>query len=984
MNKQTRKRLLCSTIMLGMATVALSTVDVAMAQQAAGAADEDVVVVTGTRIQRPDLTSNSPIQLVGEEELSITGTVNVESLLNELPQVLPGFTKTSNNPGSGTATVDLRGLGPARTLVLVDGKRFISSAPPDQSSAAGIVDLNNIPVALIERVDVVTGGASAVYGSDAIAGVVNFIMKDDFQGAQFDVTYDATERSDAETIDYSLTLGTNFADDKGNIVLNATYTDRQPLFRRDRANLATEFDDDGAGGLVASGSLTNPNGSITDSFVGRPDGITFNPNGTPRTYLVPQDLYNFAPSNYVQLPQKRWTFTAIGQYEILPNVELYARGSFANNQVPTQLAPTPIADFFTINLNTNPFVNAQTRAIILDPANDADGNGLNDYDDDFDGVDVGDPDDTDGVVTSLVRLRLPENSPRVSDHENNVFQFVGGFRGDFGSFLEGWTWDVSGQYGRSNNDATFSGDASAVRFQQGLNAVAGPGGPVCVDVSNGCVAINFFGPGAFTPAMYDFIRLSGVATSVSQQKVITASAAGDLNLVRSPLAASPFSTAIGAEYRQEKLTVTPDQNFATGNILGFDPIAPVRGEFDVKEYFAELRAPLIEGKPFFQSLVLDAGYRYSDYSTSGDVNTYKVGGEWALVDDFRIRGLFQRAVRAPNIFELFSPQTDTQEGGASDPCSSSNATALAASAALRAICVSTGVPTALVGVLPDFAANQAPIKIGGNPNLDVETSDTYTVGFVFRPRFVDGLAITVDYFNIDLQDAISGFFGSAQAVLDACYNAGGSSSLACSAITRRPNGQIDINGGIDQRNANIAAIETSGVDVGVDYGLELADLTGLQQLGRLDWNLTVSYLESYDVQANPTAAPVSCPGTFGRALCGATPQPEWKFVNTFNYGLSDAWTINARWSHVGEVSDARIADGTPANTIATPTIDAKNYLDLAASWSPKEWAQIRFGAQNVTDEDYPIVGDVDEQSNGFPTVYSPYGRQFFVALRLKR
>jgi iron complex outermembrane recepter protein len=975
-------KLFLATALTGVATGLTLTPAVA---QEAPAVEEEEIVVTGSRIKRPDLTSNSPVELIDAEELSITGTVNVETLLNELPQVLPSFTKTSNNPGSGTASVDLRGLGAARTLVLVDGKRFITSAPPDQSDAAGVVDLNNIPVQLIERVDVVTGGASAVYGSDAIAGVVNFVLRDDFQGAQLDVTYDTTEERDAETMDYSLTLGANFEGGKGNVTFNATYTDRQPLFRRDRSNLATEFDDDGAGGLAPSGSPTNQFGSITDSFPGRPDGITFNADGTPRTYITPDDFYNFAPTNYVQLPQKRWTFTALGHYEVLPNVEFYARASFANNQVPTQLAPTPIADSFTIDLFNNPFVNASTRNIILGPGNDPDGNGLNDFDDDFDGNDVGDPDDSDGVVTSTVRLRLPDSTPRISDHENNVFQFVGGFRGDFASLLEGWDWDLSAQYGRSNNDATFSGDASKALFQQGLNAVAGPNGPVCIDQSNGCVAINFFGQGNFTPAMYRFIALSGAATSNSQETVITGSLSGDLGAFRSPLASSPIDVAFGSEWRQEKLTITPDQNFATGNILGFDPIAPVRGEFDVLEFFAEARAPLLEDMPFAEALVLEAGYRASNYTTAGVIDTYKVGGEWTPVSGVRFRGLFQRAVRAPNIFELFAPQTDTQEGGASDPCSSANAAALAASAQLRALCVATGVPTGLVGVLPDFSANQAPIKIGGNPNLKVESSDTYTIGTVLEPQFAPGLSLTVDYYKIELTDVIAGFFGSAQAVLDACYNPGASSAQACAAITRRPNGQVDLNGGIDQRNANIASLETSGVDVGVRYGFDIEDITGVAGLGSLDWNLTVSYLDSFKVQSNPQANAIECVGTYGRAICADTPvQPEWKFVNSLTWDLNDQWSFNGRWNHVGETTDARVIDGAAPNTVAQPTIDGHDYFDLAASWSPTQWAQLRFGAQNVTDEDYPLIGDVDEQSNGFPTVYSPFGRQFFVALRLKR
>ncbi|MEC8020954.1 MAG: TonB-dependent receptor plug domain-containing protein, partial [Pseudomonadota bacterium] len=415
------------------------------------------VVVTGSRIRRADYVANAPVATLGADQIELTATVNTEQLLNTMPQMVPGFDRTSNNPGNGTATVDLRGLGSNRTLVLINGTRAVPT------TQGGSVDINNIPTALIERVEVLTGGASAVYGSDAVAGVVNFVLKDDFEGVSFNVMTEQTEEGDAELTSVDLTIGGNIADGRGNVVINAQYTDRSDLFQGDRgfANFA-QFDDTDANGnpiLINGGSSGVPGTSIFAGGLGgfSPDssGIVFGDNGAARPFVTggdDNDFYNYAPVNYIQLPQTRFQANALGHFDVSDKIQVYGRMMFTQSKVPQQLAPTPIfqagAEF---TLDGSPFLPAATQQVL----SDALGSGV---DSDGDGID--------DTATAFVRRRLVEVGPRISDDKYTNFQLLAGVRGDIGE--TGWTYDVYVSEGEVSNSNTQSGNVNRDRFLQAL------------------------------------------------------------------------------------------------------------------------------------------------------------------------------------------------------------------------------------------------------------------------------------------------------------------------------------------------------------------------------------------------------------------------------------------------------------------------------------------------------------------------------------
>lgn len=429
---------LAKSIRLAMAVGAASTAMIAsnsvVAQEAGADASVEKIAVTGSRIRKADFVSNAPVATIGQEQFALTATVNTESLLNTLPQVVPGLDRTSNNPGNGTATVDLRGLGTNRTLVLINGTRAVPT------TAGGAVDINMIPTALIQDVEVLTGGASAIYGSDAVAGVVNFILKDDFEGVQTSVGYEVTDENDASIWSADLTIGGNFANGKGNVVFNMAYTDREDLFQGDRDFANTALGDDGSGGVEPAGSSGVPDTSIFNGGFNTysPDsgGIIFGQDGSVRQFVSSgetNDFYNYAPVNYIQLPQERHQITALGSYEATENLEFYGRAMFTDSRVPSQLAPTPIFQTSTFSLDNNPFITPAAQQII----SDAIGQGV---DTDGDGID--------DEARALVRRRLEENGPRRSVDAFNSFQLQAGVRGAIGE--SSWTYDAYYQTGKVN------------------------------------------------------------------------------------------------------------------------------------------------------------------------------------------------------------------------------------------------------------------------------------------------------------------------------------------------------------------------------------------------------------------------------------------------------------------------------------------------------------------------------------------------------
>lgn len=915
---------------------------------------EEEIVITGSRIVTRDLRSTSPVTTTSSEELKLQGVVNIEEALVEIPQAVPGISSSNNNGSNGTTTVNLRGLGDVRTLVLVDGKRWTPAGN------TGVVDLNTIPVMLIKRVEVVTGGASAVYGSDALAGVVNFILDDKFEGLQANATSSVTEQGDGFTIDANLVAGGSFAGGRGHATIWGGYTKRDPVFQGDRPfsrfALAANRTDDG---LIESGSTTAfPANIVLSAPANRgidTDGdgvVSFGPNGTLNAQ---QSIFNTNPINFLQVPQERYTAGAMFTYELAPSIEAFGRITFANNRVSTQLAPsgTFFASFF-INPD-NPFLAPGTVAALQAEAGPG-------------GTDAN------GNVRTSIGYRFA--SPRRSDFSRTAYQVQGGLRGDLGT----WRWEAYGQYSRTEQQTSLTGDGDLTRIAQALQVRNVNGTPQCINAANGCVPLNIFtnDPSLVTPEALAFISLDLQVQATTEQTVFGGSFAGDLGEgFKSPLADSPIGIAVGVEYRAEDSVFRPDANYAAGRSAGFGSQAVVIGGFNVKELFGEIRIPLIEDRPFFQSLSLEGGARVSDYSTSaGTVYTYKAGGDWSPVRGLRFRGLYQRAVRAPNINELFQPQVETSVTG-SDPCAGPTP------AAGRAICEAVGVPAGRYGTVPLPPAGQFQGFAGGNPDLTVETSDTYTFGVVLNPTFIPNLTITADYYSVSIADTIEPLAGGGQNALNACYlQLRDPNSVFCRQIVRDPvNGSLfgGNETGVYATLVNTGRTRTTGYDLAISYQV------GLGNAGRLRLNANATIVDSFSRQGGVGLPVFECAGKYG-AICNQI-IPDLKTAARLSWDKGPV-TTSVRWRHLGSTELDRIAFGTDTNGRApVPTLPARNYFDLDAAIQVNEGLSFNAGIANVLDEKPPVfgldVGGFGASANTYPGTFDALGRSYRIAATVR-
>lgn len=946
--------------------------------------DQDTIVVTGSLIPRADLQATTPVTVVGSEDLTLSNTVNNEEFLNTLPQTIPGFDQTSNNPGLGEATVDLRGLGSARTLVLVNGRRYVSS-----NQNPGVVDLNTIPASLVDRIEIVTGGASATYGSDAVAGVVNFIMKDDFEGIQLDTSFEFTEELDGEIFDTSLTVGSNFDNGRGNVTFFGSYTNREAVFQGDRPETAVTLVDAGTG-FSETGSVNIPSGFVLDfnpDFSAGPDpvdpfgdgclgedlgsvdgggfcttpgaidddftpGWIFNPNGggaLPHIDFGPNTTrYNYAPVNYLQLPQDRFSIAGFSHYDITDGVEAYFRGIWTQSNVKQALAPTPVFTTLTINAD-NPFVGsvADPQAWEMIENNDPDpraafGPFCGDFDEN--GVD-------DCII--VVGRRMLELGPRISDVRNSSFQLAGGFRGNF---WDTWGWDLYGAYAAADSTVIQTGNVSISAWQE--------------EVREG--RANLFDEGGLSDDVVTAISRTGAIVGRTQQSILNGSFYGDAGEnVRSPFADSRVSFAGGIEYRREQLDALPDSVLGP-DVAGFNQAPEVHGSFFVWEAFGEVKVPLIENKPFAEELTFEAKYRYSDYSNLDDtVDTYAYGGTWTPISGLKFRGQFQRAVRAPNIGELFTPLVNGFPN-VEDPCSSGLggydelvADDPGLAAVLQANCTADGVDPGTVGT-PFQVNSQIEGLFGGNPDLQEESSDTWTVGVVIQPDAVKDLSLTVDYYNVVVKEAISAI--PSQELFDTCYLDGLSTS--CDLIDRA-GGPVVI---FRSNQQNIASLTASGIDVQLDYSIGLADM-GMPDWGRFSVYVLGSWVESsaFEVTRN-----VECVGLYAGA-CGE-PTPEYRVNTRFDWSMGP-WLARVRWRWIDAVTDIGCVDGCG---LFVKGVDSKSYVDLTTYYQVNEHVLLGFGVQNVFGTELVKIGDASaEQSNTYPATYETLGRHFFFRTQVK-
>lgn len=1023
-----RKRLLATTMICGVAFASAAFAQTtgpggtgapgdpaAQGPDATGNPDsdsEELIVVTGSRIAQPELSSATPLTVVGSEELKLTGTNRVEDLVNNLPQVFAGQNGNYSNGATGIATVNLRGIGASRTLVLVNGKRLVPGDP-----RTPVADLNFIPGALVSRIDVLTGGASSVYGSDAVAGVVNFIMDTDLEGLRVDGQYsfyqhnndgdgrvrDALRRRNfpfpdgntvgGESYQLDAAIGIASPDGRGHATVYAGYRSVAAIRQSERDFSACSLSNvspfsttlDVNGFTCAGSGTTAPARFITNNGGAGAQDLTIDPSttNTLRSYSGARDAFNFAPYNYYQRPDERFTLGGFAQYEVAEYFKPYLEAMFMDDETNAVIAPSGVfLSSQQVNCD-NPLLSAGQVAAFctrfgLGPDDDAD---------------------------IIIGRRNVEGGGRDNDLTHTSYRIVVGARGDLGS---DWNYDVYAQYGRTRLEQIYRNDFSLTRIGRSLQVVADPatGLPVCSSVLDGsdinCVPYNIFNNGGVTEGALNYLQTPGFQIGESRQQIVSGSISGQLGQygLQSPFAERGIGIAIGGEYRDEFLQTNNDTAFQTGDLAGQGgPTVDVAGGFNVAEVFGEVQIPLAEDRPFFDLLQVTAGYRYSDYSTAGSTDTYKVEGVWRPIPGFTLRGGYNRAVRAPNAVELFSPQSVGLFSG-TDPCVGPDPVFTPEQ------CARTGVTAAQYGNLLANPADQYAQFAGGNPDLEPEQSDTYTAGIVLAPRnFLRGLSVTVDYFDIKVENLISTV--GAALILNQCGLTG---DPALCALVRRDTATgslfIDTNLGDDRgfvinTNVNIGSLQTKGVDVQAAYRFDFEDI-GVGVGGGLGFDFVGTYLIDYIVEPGVVSTRESdgveftdynCVGYYGVAACG-TPSPEWRSQLRVTYTSPGGFQASVRWRHYGPVNVESIDANPFLNGDLRPTtpetdvfladrhLNSRNWFDLAFNVRATDRHSFRVGVNNVFDSDPPIIGSQNlpvgaGNGNTTPNVYDALGRYFF-------
>ena len=981
MNRFSKGSLLAGTIMAGamIATPAYAQ----DAETSDGASEDNFIVVTGSRIQQRNVETAAPVAVVPAEEFQLSGTVNVENVINTLPQVIPGTTAFSNNPGNGAATLNLRGLGSTRTLVLVNGRRWVSF------DTNQIVDLNTIPNFLIESVDVVTGGASAVYGSDALAGVVNFRLKR-VEGLEFGGQYSITEEGDGDRYQLYGAIGTSFDDGRGNATVYAEYFNRQDVFQGDRgfSNVAIGGETFGLNRLqfgsssVLEGRINTP-GSVTINADGDTlplaeglvidDGI-FDTPGSPRPRAG--DTYNYAPENYLQIPQERYLIGGYADYEFIDGHTAYTEVTFVNNRVATELAPTPVTGTFLLDIDTvSQFLDAATIAElnILDQR-EADANAARLAN----GLSSLGPQAELGVVSTFLQRRMEEAGARNNLDERNAFRVLGGLRGEITDSLN---YDLYYSYSRTRNANVQQGNISRSAFASGFDGT-------------GDVPINIFGAGTLTQEMVDAVLIAAQNGDISTVEVAAGSVSGFLGNLG--MGGGDVGFAVGAEYRRVGAQFIPDTALASGDVIGFNAGSPTEGTYDVTEFFAELDVPILETDDGLR-LDINGAVRYSDYSLDavGGVWTYAGGVEFSPTPGVLLRGQYQRAVRAPNVGELFGGQA-IGFPGAVDPCG--NQDFLNDNPGADQVCIATGVPAGNVGNAGAIQLNaQIPALFGGNPNLGEETSTSYTAGVVFQPAVLPGLTVTADYFNIEVEDFITVAGGSLQGLLNLCYGTVQDvNAPVCQPFVgiRNNDGAISVDAPPLVSGVNAAELEVSGIDLQIQYQTDLPfSLLTDQGTSSFNLNFNGTWTDSNDFTPVAGLPDVDeCAGRFG-GNCGE-PVPSFKWASRFTW-IDGPLTTTVRWRHLSGVDDADDdTDFTAFNGVER--IGAYDLIDLTFSFEATDNVTIAVGVNNLFDTlpDTPtfdangfvnnstnslLLGDNQEQANTYPSTYDVLGRDFFVS-----
>ena len=978
----------------------------------ADTAPESTIIVTGSLIRNPNLVQSNPVNVTTADVIELKQSNTAEEVLRELPGVVANIGSNVNNGNNGASYVDLRGLGSNRNIVLLDGNRI---TPADLS---GRVDLNNIPLALISRVDALTGAAVTTYGADAITGVVNFITKKDFAGIDFSASEQITEKGDGNYLRTDLTVGANFDDGRGNAVLSIGYQESDPVYQGARDFSQFQVDS-------FSGTFGGSGTSVPSRFSGtRPiDAATGQPSVNPATLnggvrqlnasgtaVGTYALFNFAPFNLFQVPFKRYNIFAQANYEVNDAIEVYTRGLFSKNTVTTIVAPSgSFGGAVTINLN-NPFLPTTLRNQFCAFNTAAVGSGL--YTPRFSpaecaaaAVATGPTDPRYRTVSPTLNRRAVETGSRTDQYNTTIFDYRVGAKGAISDSID---WDVSGAYGESENVQRRINYTLQSRFRQASLVNGTAANPVCQVATGGCVPADIFGPaGSISPAAASFLSANISVTRKTTLAQVRGIISGDLGF-SSPAASEPIGFAVGTEYRkygaEQIADILASQAGEVGGAGGAQP--SYKGGYDVYEGYGELIAPLIQDKPFFHSLTLEAGARYSHYKVDGagtnNTTTYKVGGSWEPVESLKFRANYAHAVRAPNIFELFNPLTTGLTNLAVDPCAGA---APLTNATLRAVCIAQGAPAGTIGSITNPTAQQANLTSGGSTSLNPEKADTYTLGAVFQPTFLPRFSMSVDYYNIKVKDVIGS--PTPGDLVSACFGnltAASATDPNCTVIRRGP-----VTGGLDGDAAttpglfapltNLGKLATDGIDLIANYN---------RDFGSVGWAMSFvgNYTFNSKFKATPTGINRECVG-FYSVNCSFTgslqPKYQWSLRNTFTIDDID---LSLLWRHIdGFVHEPQdVIDSGPAFVGTLPTtggnaflrgrqvnfekIKSFNYFDLSARFNVSDNFTFTLTVQNLLDKMAPIVGTGVGSTafvggNTYPSTYDTLGRRYGAAVRLR-
>ena len=986
---------------------------------AAGSAQVTEIVVTGSRIPQPNLASVSPVQTIGHQDFQLTGKTDVIDLLNTLPQNFQNnttdFSNTTNPltaPG-GVTTADLRGLGPQRTLVLVNGRR-LGMGDPNTANPNPAPDLDQIPVALIDHVEVLTGGASSTYGSDAVAGVVNFIMKKDFEGLQLDGQFGGNEhdnrqtqiqqairasgsqpatgsRWDGENTDFSVVFGSSAPDGKGNVTGYFEFKNQDPVSEGDRdfsGCLLVQVPGDACANSsnsnlfqpIIGGVPTGPYSVVGNQFLPRPQAGS-----------SPPATFNSSPYEYLSRQDTRYLAGFFAHYDIAPWAQPYAEFSFMKDTSGVAVAPSALFQGANTLAGSggnwfvdcgNPFLSGQERGLM--------------------GC-AGMPAATE-VALNIGRRNI-EGGPRTSEYDHTNYRIVIGMKGDF---ADAWHYDA---YGSDYNTSLFNangGYLSISGIQAALLVNGTAANPSCSNNLPSCVPYDIFSQGGVTPAQVASLTKPGTSQGDIEEQTFEGDITGDLGRygLKFPWSDEGVGVSFGVQHIWDHLVFAPDAAELSGDLAGFGgaSVAVNNAIGDQEEYF-EARFPIADHQPFADHLSVEGGYRYSDYSTAGGASTYRIGGEWGPTPDFKFRASYDRALRAPSILEAFSPAVVTNTSVVSeDPCAPDPSTGKAL--ATLAQCMHTGVTAAQYGnggstdKIIQCPASQCAILQSGSANLSPETADTYSIGVTFTPRFLHGFTGSIDYYDITIANQI----GAVPISLDLAECLANGNPEFCSQIVRVPSSPTNAGGGlfgttvagggyIKAITANVASAQNRGIDFQAAYRLNLEDV-GAVGVGSLSFNFIGSYLLTQASTVAPRVAPYDCVGLFG-PTCGSV-NPNWR--HTFRVTWNTPWNVLAslQWRYIGPTNlDANSTQQTLALLTSLSSqggfgpadnqLETRNYLDLSAAWRVNSTVTLRGGVNNILDRDPPIISQPIAgigAPNAYPT-YDLLGRQLFVSATAK-